>query len=88
VVRDFADDAAKGLINVPREVTGDLDAPGKVAELPAVKAWLERQRSLGQGLLEACDGEREKVAREDPQAARLIRLFASSMRKYCRGPRR
>lgn len=84
VVRDFADDAEKGLINVPREVTGNPDATTEVAEMPEVKAWLDRQRALGPGLLDACESEREAVARTDPQAARLIGVFARSMRKYCR----
>lgn len=84
VVRDFADDAAKGLINLPREVTGDLDAATEVVEMPEVKAWLDRQRALGPGLLDACESEREAVSRTDPQAARLIGVFARSMRKYCR----
>lgn len=83
VVRDFADDAEKGLINVPREVTGHPDAAGKVAEMPEVKAWLNRQRKRGPALLEACEMEQKAIVRSDPRAARLIRVFARSMRKYC-----
>lgn len=83
VVRDFADDAEKGLINVPREVTGHGDATESLAELPHIKAWLDRQRASGPGLLDACESERESVSRTDPQAARLIGVFARSMRKYC-----
>jgi hypothetical protein len=51
--------------------------------MPEVKAWLDRQRALGPGLLDACDVERKQVARDDPRAARLIGLFLRSMRKYC-----
>ena len=83
VVRDFADDAKKGLINVPREVMGPGEATENMADLPVIKDWLDQQRALGPGLLDACECEREIILRTDPQAARLIGLFARSMRKYC-----
>lgn len=84
VVRDFADDSSKGLINVPHEVVGGSGATRDVANLPAVKAWLDEERSRGPGLLRACEVERDAIARTDPQAARLIGLFARSMHKYCK----
>jgi hypothetical protein len=82
VVRDFHDDCAKGLFNVPCEIVDDLAADENPASLPGVEEWLERQRALGPGLLAACERERERVARSDPAAARLIGLFARSMHKY------
>jgi hypothetical protein len=84
VVRDFADDAHKGLFNVPSEIAGD-DTTQNIADQPAVKTWLETERTRGPALLQACEVERETLAPTDPQAAKLAGVFAKSMRKYCTG---
>ncbi|HEY1066439.1 MAG TPA: hypothetical protein VGE52_10030, partial [Pirellulales bacterium] len=82
VVRDFADDAQKGLFNVPLEITGDSPTQS-IADRPAVKAWLESELARGPSLLQTCEIERQSLARTDPQAAKLAGVFAKSMRKYC-----
>ncbi|RYG29570.1 MAG: hypothetical protein EON93_16475 [Burkholderiales bacterium] len=82
VVRDFADDARKGLFNVPREIAGNV-ATQDIPDQPAVKAWLENERARGPELLQECEIERQAIALTDPQAAKLSGVFAKSMRKYC-----
>lgn len=82
VVRDFADDARKGLFNVPSEIAGDT-ATQDLADQSSVKAWLENERARGPTLLRACEVERQSLAPTDPQAAKLAGVFAKSMRKYC-----
>jgi hypothetical protein len=81
VVRDFDDDASKGLFNVPSEIAGD-EGTHDIAGQAAVKTWLESERARGPALLQACETERESLAPVDPQAAKLAGIFAKSMRKY------
>jgi hypothetical protein len=82
VIRDFAEDESKGLINVPREVLVDHPGDEGLASRPEVRVWVDRQRALGLPLLQACEREQTAVAARDPQAAKLIGIFARSMYKY------
>lgn len=84
VVRDLADDARKGLINVPKEVWGDAPGSADLPSMPAVRDWLLQKRAKGHALLRACELEREQTARLDPRSARLTGVFIRSMSKYCK----
>ena len=82
VVRDFAEDIGKGLINIPAESMPPGVPDDEMLGHPQARAWLREERRRGGGLIEASEVQIKAVAARDPAAARLLRAFTRSMRKY------
>ncbi len=82
VVRDFAEDIGKGLINIPAESMPPGVPDDEMLGHPQARAWLREERRRGGGLIEASEVQIKAVAARDPAAARLLRVFTRSMRKY------
>ena len=82
VVRDFTEDIGKGLINIPAESIPLEVQDGDMLTHPHVQAWLREERKRGGGLLAASEVQIDAVSAHDPAAARLLRAFTRSMRKY------
>ncbi len=82
VVRDFTEDMGKGLINIPAESLPPEVQDTDLATNPKVQEWLREERRRGNALLEASAVEVNLLASKDPTAARILRTFTRSMRKY------
>ncbi len=84
IIRDFKEDVAAGIINVPQAVVETVRARG--AELresaPEVAAWLEGEREKARMHLQESSITLEKLARSEPRAAKLLGVFQRSVERY------
>ncbi len=84
VVRDFRDDVAAGIINLPQPVVEAVQSRGGVLsqEEPEVAAWLAEERVRVREHLTASRAKLEELAATDPKAAKLLGVFHRSVEKY------
>ena len=89
--RDWDDDLAVGIINIPAEIWHAAQlAPdardGRVmSQNPAIAAWLAQQKQHAEQDLRELFFRLPQIKRQDPAAARIIRLFARSVRRFAEG---
>ena len=88
VVRDLREDLRRGLVNVPRDVVLRTDpVPERLetlASVPATLEWLASERERAIGALDRADAE--IAALSDRPTARVLALFARSIRRYTARP--
>ena len=89
--RDWDDDLAVGIINIPAEIWHAAQlAPdardGRVmSQNPIIAAWLAQQKQHAEQDLRELFFRLPQIKRQDPAAARIIRLFARSVRRFAEG---
>ena len=89
--RDWDDDLAVGIINIPAEIWHAAQlAPdardGRVmSQNPAIAAWLAQQKQHAEQDLRELFFRLPQIKRQDPAAARIIRLFARSVWRFAEG---
>ena len=89
--RDWDDDLAVGIINIPAEIWHAAQlAPdardGRVmSQNPIIAAWLTQQKQHAEQDLRELFFRLPQIKRQDPAAARIIRLFARSVRRFAEG---
>lgn len=87
-MRDWDADLACGIINIPAEVwhaarLAPDERNGRVAsQNPAVAAWLARQKQHAEQDLRDLFFRLPQIKRQDPAAAKIIRLFARSVWRF------
>ncbi len=91
VVRDWDDDLAAGIINIPAEQWQQTDFPPPsptqpangyaLAQHPAIRAWQQAQRIATQQQLAQLN-QRLQAQPLDPIGERIVRLFARSVAKF------
>ena len=87
-MRDWDADLACGIINIPAEVWHAARlAPDErngrvVSQNPAVAAWLARQKQHAEQDLRDLFFRLPQIKRQDPAAAKIIRLFARSVWRF------
>lgn len=83
--RDLREDLAAGIINIPADIWLKLPAnPGQqpaVPQHPALSQWLRQERQHALHLLDCLEQRQPEWAR-DPVGARIVRLFARSVRRF------
>lgn len=86
VVRDLAEDLAKGLVNVPSDVVAQVRAAGGelTARHPVVQRWLEEEKIAARKHLAKSHIVLGAIAAEEPSAGRLLGMFQRSIERYAR----
>ncbi len=86
VARDLAEDLARGLVNVPRDVVAQVRAAGGEvsARHPVVQRWLEEETIAARLRLAKSRIVLDALAVEEPDAGRLLRIFQRSIERYAR----
>ena len=89
VVRDFEDDVATGIINVPQKVVenarkreGESDGMAITARTPEIAAWLKEEKERAIEHLAQSRANLAEVAVKEPEAAKLLGVFQRSVEKY------
>jgi phytoene/squalene synthetase len=87
VVRDFEDDVAAGIINVPQKVVEAVrlreGGPAAITtHTPEVAAWLEEEHERAKEHLAQARANLVEVAAREPEAATLLAVFQRSVEKY------
>ena len=72
---------SKGCDDIKKRLRARVKSP-EISAIPQVQAWLREERKRGGGLLAASEVQIDAVSAHDPVAARLLRAFTRSMRKY------
>lgn len=84
VVRDFKEDVAAGIINIPQGVVEEVRGRGDEVRMtaPEVARWLEGEREKARAYLAESRVALEEMAVREPRAARLLGVFQRSVEKY------
>nr|WP_314228763.1 phosphatase PAP2 family protein [uncultured Kingella sp.] len=90
ITRDWDDDLAHGIINIPAEVwhaaalAADERDGRVISRNPVIAAWLAEQKQRAEQDLREVFFRLPQIKRQDPAAAQIIGLFARSVRGFAR----
>ena len=90
ITRDWDDDLAHGIINIPAEVwraaalVADERDGRVISRNPVIAAWLAEQKQRAEQDLREVFFRLPQIKRQDPAAAQIIGLFARSVRGFAR----
>lgn len=84
VVRDFDEDVAVGLINLPEPVVRAARSRGVQLRTatPEVAEWLTAEKEKARECLARSEGALSDLAKREPKAAKLLGVFHRSVEKY------
>ncbi|MDO4694752.1 MAG: phosphatase PAP2 family protein [Eikenella sp.] len=84
-MRDLREDLAAGIINIPddiwRQLPADPRQDSSALQHPALSQWLRQERQHALQLLDRL-AQRQHQWAHDPAGARMVRLFARSVRRF------